>query len=92
MTRKEAERRVCRAIADTMEGMGIHEFISQSELLDRDPRNGKIAGPDIRAEFQALIAELRRRGAELGVEPELESPPFNHGNLSDGDRKNRHRP
>lgn len=86
MNRRQAERRICRAVADTIEGLGLKDFVGPQELEQLSLNEALL----LQSEFRALIAELRRRGAELGVEPELESPPFDPGNLSDGDRKNRH--
>jgi hypothetical protein len=85
MNSRQAERRIYRAVADTVEGLGLKEFIGPQELEKLSLTEALL----LQTEFRALIAELRRRGAELGVEPELDSPTFDPGNLSDGKRKNR---
>lgn len=62
MTRREAERLMLTRVADAMEGLGFGEFFHFSE-----------DAPELRAEFEALIKELRRRGTALEGVPKKDS-------------------
>jgi len=57
-TKKErtTRKRVFKAIADTLEGLGVGEIVSLCgpEPVDRD---------SIKAAFDAVVRELRKRGA-----------------------------
>ena len=71
MNRIQAQRRICRAVADTVEGLGLREFIGPQELELLQLDEALL----LRAEFRALIAELRRRGAGLGSNPPEKDDP-----------------
>lgn len=65
MKRDAAERLVLTRVADTVAGLGFNEFFPPQE------RDGWTAQTYLamRAEFDALVKELRRRGSEKETQP-----------------------